>query len=166
MRSKPAFVICVIMACGILPAQDNESSRSSLKGLGGIGVVIADSDPALECEGFGKDQLRTDVEGPLRRSGIKILQEADLLKTPGKPHLYVTLSLVNMAAVPQRAYYINLEFIQDVTLLRNPEQVGRAVTWSISVEGAAGSGDIGKIADSLTALVERFIGAYRSVNPK
>lgn len=166
MRSISAFVFEIMLACGILLAQDNEFSRPSLKGLGSIGVAIADSDPALECEGFGKDQLRTDVEGRLRQSGIKILSEAELLKTPGSPHLYVSLSFVNMAALPQRAYYITLEFIQEVTLRRNPEQVSSAVTWSVSVEGTASSENISKISDGLTALVDRFIGAYRSMNPK
>ncbi len=165
MKITSAFAFGIILACAILPAQDNESSRASLKGLWGIGVVIADADPAMECEGFGKDQLRTDVEGPLRRAGIKILSEAELLKTPGEPHLYVSLSLANVAATPQRAYYASVEFIQDVALYRSPKQVCRAVTWSASVEGMAGSNDIGKITDSLAALMDRFISAFRSVNP-
>ncbi len=166
MKRGSVFAVGIALSCALVLAQESESYRLSLKGLGAIGVSIADIDPALECEGFGKDRLRSDVEGPLRQAGIKILTQTELLKAQGNPQLYVNLSLINLTAQSQRVYNIRLDFIQEVALLRDPQQVCRAVTWSVSFEGIAGSDDIDKIVGGrLTDLVDRFIAAYRSVNP-
>ena len=165
MKKISAFVAGIVLSCGAALAQGSGDSRSSLKGLSAIAVLVADFDPSLECEGVQKNQLQTDVEGRLSKAGIKILAKEDLPKIQGNPHLLVSLSIMKLDTQSLHTYYISIEFIQDVVLRRNPGQNCPAVTWSVSVAGTGESVDMQRISNSLTGLVDRFISAYQSVNP-
>jgi hypothetical protein len=52
-------------------ADDDPTSRETLRGLIGVRVVVAQLDPAVQRLGLSMPQVQTDVELRLRAAGIR-----------------------------------------------------------------------------------------------
>jgi hypothetical protein len=61
---------------------------------------------------------------------------------------------------------MDLALIQNVTLVRNPNQASYAITWSTGGVGLIGRKSLGDLRESIRELTEIFVKAYQSVNPK
>ena len=73
--------------------QDEEVTRSTLRGFSGVHVVVQPVAPQIEKEGLTTDQIQKDTEAKIRAAGMKVLSKAEFLKTPGKPYLDVNANI-------------------------------------------------------------------------
>ena len=150
--SKPAFAL------------DDELSRQTLKGIQGVHVVIESLTPEIGGEELDKEGLRKGTVQKLEGGGITVLSEPEIQMTPGRPHIYVHTSILKYNYVPVYIYRNRVEFAQDVYLVRDYEVKTGAVTWSVSAIGLASK--LEDIGASMEKLVDYFVEAYVSVNPK
>ncbi len=150
--SKPAF------------AQDDEFSRQTLRGLQGVQIVIEPLRPEIKGDELTVDRLRTNTKQKLERAGIKVLSETENQMTSGKPYIYVHSNISKYRYFLGYIYTNRIELVQDVYLVRAHNIKTGAVTWSISTTGLAPK--LEDIRTSMEDLVDYFIKAYLSVNPK
>ncbi len=143
--------------------------RRSLTGLKAVQVMVEDLHPDAERDGLHRTTIQTDVELKLRQAGIKVLTEAESLASPGMPYLYI-----NVGTLPpetQRglyAYSIAVRLQQNARLERDPRiLVASAATWSAPVQfGTVGTTNLQQLRGTVKDLVDQFINAWLSVNPK
>ena len=167
-RSLRLFVIGMLMLMASpLFALNSELNRSTLQGLKGVRVLVEDFAPEVEREGLVKNQIQKDVEDKLRAGGMKVLTQEEALKIPGEPYLYVNLN-VNFSKDEEEvcSYSIDIALIQNVNLVRNPKQTTYAITWSTGGVGLIGKKSLGQLKESVEDVIDIFIKAFFSVNPK
>jgi hypothetical protein len=157
------LVLLAITTVGL--AGDDEYSRPTLRGLGGIRVTVADLDPKAKDFGLDTAVIQTDVELKLRQAGIKVVTRAESFKVPGMPELYINVMVLRSAA-GFYAYYVEVELQQGTRLYRDPKVDSFAATWSSGGLGALGTADPRAVRDHIKDQVDQFINAYLSVNPK
>ncbi len=169
MASKMGFLLIGILFFIASPlfALNSELNRTSLQGLKGIRVLVEDLNPEVERSGLTKAGLQKEVEGWLRAAGIRILSEGEAAQVPGDPYLYLNLNI----SLPKReeepcAYSIDIGLIQNVTLIRNPRETTYGITWSSGGVGLIGKKSLPQLKESVEDIVNIFIKAYFSVNPK
>lgn len=168
-KAKYWVVLIIVLALMMLDSlafgqHDSKSSRQTLRGIREIFVLVESLKPEIDRDGLLTDQLQTIAEYKLRLAGIKVcsLQQS----TPLTPYIYIYVN-TNIVKVKDKyicAYSVNLELIQPIALLRDPSISANAATWLYGMTGA-----ISGLEDIRTAtkdLVDRFINAYLSVNPK
>lgn len=145
-------------------AQDDEISRQTLRGLQGVQVVMEPLRPEIKGDGLTVDGLRTNTEKKFEIAGIKVLSETENQMTPGSPYIYVHSNVSKYRYLLGYIYTNRVELVQDVYLVRAFKIKAGAVTWSISTTGFAPK--LEDIRTSMEDLVDNFIRAYLSVNPK
>jgi hypothetical protein len=170
MREKAFYFsvlwICILVASPLF-ALNSEMNRSTLQGLKGFKVLVEDLAPEVEREGLVKDPLQKGIEDKLRAAGIKVLTQEEAAQTPGEPYLYVNINVtLPKGEEAVCSYSIDFALIQNVTLVRNPKQTTYAITWSTGGVGLIGKKSLGELKESVEELVEIFIKAHSSVNPK
>jgi hypothetical protein len=156
-----------IFVASPLYALNSEINRATLKGLRGVRVLVEDLAPEVERDGLVKDQLQKSVEGMLRSAGIRVLTQEEAVKAPGEPYLYVNIN-TNFAKGEEEicSYSIDVALIQNVTLVRVPKQASYAVTWSTGGVGLIGKKSLSELKGSVEEIVDIFVKAFFSVNPK
>jgi hypothetical protein len=149
----------LLLGAGTAWASDAKEARETLKGIKAIQVLVEDLRSEAERDGITKSQMQTDVELRLRQSGIQVV-------TDNLAYLYVNVDALKLASVPGYAYSVEVEFKQPVTtLLTGQSAVGS--TWSVGSIGTTPlTGASQNVREAVRDLVDRFINAYLSVNPK
>jgi hypothetical protein len=143
---------------------DSKSSRQTLRGIREIFVLIEPLKPEIDRDGVLTDQLQTETEYKLRLAGIKVCSLQQRTPLTSYIYIYVNTNIVKVKDKYICAYSAHLELIQPIALLRDPSISTNAATWLYGMAGA-----ISELKDLRTAtndLVDRFINAYLSVNPK
>ena len=149
-------------------ALDNKLNRHSLYGLKEISVLI-ELPSGLRDTPLSERQIRNDVEVKLRSAGIKVGFMEESVDFASRPCLYVRVSSIK----PQSGFpcivpfYVNISLYQEVYLKRDPSIALTGETWSagevvLSETQRASSFIRGNIQE----LMDSFINAYLSVNPK
>ena len=148
-------------------AVNGRSNRATLRGLKGVGILVEQLPPEVEREGLVRNQLQMEAESKLRMAGIKVLTKEECSKTPGEPYLYININ-VNLAKTESEIYPYTIDamLIQKVSLLRAPEQITYAVTWSTGGVGSIGKPILSQLRESVAEVVDLFINAYLGENPK
>jgi hypothetical protein len=136
-----------------------------LRGLSGVYVFVEPGDDDAKRAGLDDQTIRTDVELKLRLAGIKVLTLEEEVVSPGYPSLYIDLNLLSQVGFS--VYSVRVELQQKVLLWRDKsvELIG-VPTWSSSGLGIAGQDVASKIRGAIRDLVDSFVNAYLSVNPK
>jgi hypothetical protein len=172
MRDKKCLMILIVMILSFgltssLPAVNGKSNRATLKGLGGVGVLIERLPGEVEAEGLTRNQLQAAVESRLRNAGIRVLTREECQRTPGEPYLYININ-VNIAKTESETYPYSIDavLIQKVSLLRDPELTTYAVTWSTGGVGSISKEILRQLADNVEGITDLFIKAYFAENPK
>lgn len=161
---RRCYPLALLLFATLAWASDDPTDRATLKGVPSVCLVV-DVSSAASKGGVGKKALQAQMEGRLRQAGIAIEPAA-------KTCLYLdTRALQPMArngkSLPLFAIDCRLEFLQTVTLTRDPAAKTFAPTWSSANMATAPAEDLGPTAlDLATGLVDRFAAAYRSVNPQ
>ena len=143
------------------------SNRATLRGLKGVGVLVEKLPPEVEKEGLSADQLQEEIGSKLRNAGIRVLTKEEASGASGEPYLYININ-VNIAKTEADiySYSIDLLFIQKVSLQRDPRLMSYAVTWSTGGVGSIGKPILNQLRESVNDMVDVFIKAYLSENPR
>ena len=149
-----------------LVAQD-DSSAQSLRGITSMDVVVEDvpGDVASQTN-MSTQQIQTDVELRLRRAGIVIAKKSEAFLS------------VSLNAIPQQfsdgrmvgitTYSVFISFYQLVTVERAPQKFFAASTWHAQTLAYSNTGQVLEVCRGrvIPDLIDRFLNAYLSVNPK
>jgi hypothetical protein len=159
----------LLLAASAATAEDNESSRRSLKGLKGVHVAVENLSAEVERDGLNETSIQTDVELKLRQAGIRVLTAAEMFAAPGRPILFINVNPKSDArgVGVLYAFFIDVELRQSVQLDRDPSiWPGTAATWNVASIGTVGRSNLRELRDIIKDQVDQFINAYLSVNPK
>lgn len=152
----------------IAVASDDKIDRATLKGVNAVCMVIEISDQAKST--VNKDNLEAAMEGRLHRAGIPVDKSATTclylniraLQAIGKPGLVAKRE----KPIPLYALDVRLEFLQTVTLSRDPAAKAYAPTWSSANLATVAAADLDSAAADMTGgLLQLFVAAYKSANP-
>jgi hypothetical protein len=158
-------LLVLILVCGNASAQDIEQTRNTLRGL--TGIYVMPENPLEEDAvrgGLSQDHIRAEVETKLRHAGIRVLSREEWEQEPGKPYLQVWPRVLKGGVLGGYMYHITVEFKQYVTLFRSASVQVFGSTWSTEYMGY--TPELRDIRDRMKERIDRFIDAYRSVNPK
>jgi hypothetical protein len=143
-----------------LGGSDSDLERATLRGINEFSVVVEDPGLRVAEEGLRKDQIQADAELRLRKASIPITE------FKGGAFLYVSTNLVALKDGRGFAYSLKVSFDQTVVVVTN-KVVTATSTWSVGSVGFAGSSVVTQsVREDIGDLVDRFINAYLSVNPK
>jgi hypothetical protein len=140
-------------------ADDTPEERATLRGIKAVRLVVWDLHPDAEADGLTAGQLRSDVEGRLRKAGIAMSQSA-------KTFLNVT---VNTSGRENGWYFcvIEVNIAQRVALVRDRKTIIVVATWRIGNFGGVSAPELSRyVRGTVADQVEMFIRAYREQNPK
>jgi hypothetical protein len=167
-----AFLSLVVMA-NPATAQDDDSTRRTLRGLPGVEVGVEPIPRDGEDRGLTTKAIQIDVELQLRLAGIRVLTDSDVYRpldpagrpssaaTARRPYLYVIVNVFGRNNT--WAYAIEVTLRQDAVLANGV--TAWADTWSVGGVGLAGA-DLRGVRDVVKDNVNQFINAWLSVNPK
>ena len=159
--SLVAGALAGLLGAGAARAGDSEVNRLSLKGIPAVRVLVEMREPEEDWKGLTRPQVRTEVEERLRRAGIAVTTER------GTPYLYVNVEAVKDTALQVYGYIIDVELRQAARVMRNPDIVVFADTWSIHSIGTVGEADLAHhLRVKLSTHVDLFVDAYLAMNPK
>jgi hypothetical protein len=142
-----------------VPAQNSPGVRS-LKGISAVSVLVEDLPNGAKVLGLTKEMIQTDIELKLRLAGMRVVTDAEGLKIPGSPTFYVVVNLTDDAS----AACIGVELDQSAQLLRDGQFAPSVDTWSKGIVMSHPTAQT--IRDNSKDLVDMFLNAWLSVNPK
>lgn len=142
------------------------AARQTLTGLSGVNVEVSGVTPDVGKGGLTAEILHTDVETPLRKAGIRILGQGEVLSTSGVPRLTLTLTTQKDEVGLTYVFGIELALVQDVGLVRDTKIVARAATWSIGAVALVGAGDLEDVRPIVWKQVDHFVAEYQAANQK
>jgi hypothetical protein len=167
------FAVAFFIPCFFAPENSFPfSCAECLKGIEGVEVLVEEVKADLENYNLTAIQIQTNVEAKLREAEIKVLskEENEKVQPLRKPYLYVK---INSHKLPWRreviAYSIEIALKQLVTLPAQPQSERKpfyAPTWYKNIVGAAIPKDFAEIRDGVNLLMDKFIEAYLTANPK
>jgi hypothetical protein len=158
------LIICVLFA-GLATAAEGKLGRETLRGITSIEVVVESPDSEAIRDGLTKDQIQTDVELRLRKAGVRVIGSDDPEATKA-PFLAISANLLKGRSIDGYAYSCQVALFQGVMVLSNSTAT-LASTWSIEMTGIAGTNNmVMAVRNSIGDLVDKFLNAYLSVNPK
>lgn len=170
MRKGKLWIVLIPLTLTLLQldcfafAADNQLTRETLRGLEGVRVALEPLKWIIEQRGLTTAQLQNDTELKLRLAGIKVTPSEESPVIPGKPLLYVNAKVIKQGSKERYILHVRVELSQGVALVRAPKVRSSAATWSVSVTGI--SPKLSPVRDQVKELVDLFINAYLSVNPK
>jgi len=162
-KKKLAGILAVVIL--LLPSLSLALTldQMALRGLKGVHVLVLDTGQAIKCVGLTQDQIQTDVQLRLRKSGIKVMNKEEVLITPGNPNLCVTLFAYSIGKETY-AYSINVMLYEQVTLARGFKSL--ATIWFNGWVGGVFASNGNYIRGTVGDLLDKFINDYLAANPK
>ena len=137
--------------------------QDTLRGLKGVMILIEDIDTDVENYGLTKSLLKREVESRLREADIPVLTREEAFKTPGKPYLYLTLTTHN-TGIELYSFAVQIQFNQDVCMIREPSIRASGTTWIANVVGIVGARNLPAITEDVNDLTDKFIHDYLAAN--
>ncbi len=147
-------------------ALDTPNERVTLAGLTGVHVVVDEVGPEAERAGLTRAELQVDLEGRLRRAGLRVFTPAEALASAGRPTVHLRVALFRTREAPDLyVYSVDLTLRQQIRLVRDRAIESFAVTWSDTREvGAVPAGRLSGVRDVVRAKVDQFARAWETVN--
>ncbi len=170
---KARELVAVVAAMVVLGAVTLAHTRhggtgSSVQGLHGMFVSVHIDGKSLTAAGLTNPQVWSAVVLRLRLAGLKVLNEEERQKTPGKPYLYVSLSdtLLSKQAEHPAGYVCTCSFdlMQEVTLARPPQFPVEACTWSRGATLIVPPNDTAEVRIVVDNLAKEFADAVAEAN--
>jgi len=164
-KSTSTLLLTLIALASSAVASDDKSDRASLRGLKSVCIVVEITATPQDGASLTKQSLQAEIQARLDSAGITVDKDATAC---------VYLNLRPLSAIGKNgkpiglyALEMSLQFLQMVALARDPSLKTYSPTWSVANMATVPLGDLrntaSQIADDLT---DRFVEAYRSVNPK
>jgi hypothetical protein len=145
-------------------AVDDEAARATLTGLPGVVVRVWDLDPELAPRGVTQQQVQTEVERQVRRAGITVFVHEDARAPADVAVLTVSVTTLRHPG-GLYAYTVDLAVYQTAVLRRDPTPHSLA-TWTVGSLALVEASDVRALFTSVHEQVEKFIKAYRAMNPR
>lgn len=148
------------------PALDTPNERVTLAGLTGVHAVVDEVGPEAEAAGLTRAALQADLEGRLRRGGLRVFTPAEALASTGRPTVHLRVALLRPPEAPGLfVYSVDLTLRQQVRLVRDRSIESFVITWSDTREvGAVAPGRLAAVRDAARAKVDQFVQAWQTVN--
>ena len=167
-RLTSGAAILVVLGHLVAPARaiDTPNERITLVGLTAVHVVMDEIGDTGERQGVSRARLQSEVEGRLRRAGLRVLTPAEALTSTGRPTLHLRVSVREVAdPAAVHVFSVDLTLRQHVRLVRDRAIESYAITWSEHrVVGAARAGLPGVVRSALLEKVDEFVAAWRMAN--
>jgi hypothetical protein len=152
-------VLLFAFPVAIQGASDAALDRATLRGLRTINIVIDHLDAGLEKEGITESVLQARLMNKLQDAGIPVNQTAS--------------EFVALRVTPVRSgrgswgLSIMIGCYQPVTLVRDKNLKTATQTWEVETILLADSKQLYRASmESVDELADRFVTAFRSVNPR
>ena len=136
----------------------------SLRGLQGVRVAVEKLSAEIERDGLSQAELKIDMEQKLRLAGLNVLTIEETRELPGAPYLRLGVQVLKSRS-GFYVYSVGIELRERVHPLRRPRQSTWATTWD-SLERFGWSSNTSDIRKTAKDVVDEFVNAYLSVNPK
>ncbi len=154
--SRSILALSLLLASTPTVNADTPIEAASLRGLASLHVLVEYLPESAKQLGISEDTLRTFAELKLRQNGITVTDANGSL-----PYLYVNLTV---AGSPKPvAASLEISIVQPARLLRDNSLI-LATTWDVSE--TISIPDAKSLREGLADLVDRFLNAWLSVNPK
>ena len=160
MLAKCVFLLIPLAAL----ASDDKTDRATLRGIKGVCTVVEVLDQTKDAVNLlSQEKLLSVIQGKLQEAGIPLDKDSTTclyfsvrpLPAMGKNNKPIGLYAVDF----------KLEFLQAVTLARDPAVRAYAQTWSVANLANVPADYLEQTAREVAVdLVSRFTRAYRSVN--
>ena len=161
--------LLLTLTIGSASAIDSEQTRKTLVGLQGVYVLVEELQPNIQkyASKFDLDKasLQKNAESQLREAGIRVLGREEWLKTPGRPVLYINVNTHEQEKY-WFAYNVEVELQQVAAMEANPAIKSLVGTWTVNIAGMVNIGTVNALRDRVKNLMDIFIKAYLSANPK
>jgi hypothetical protein len=164
-------VLNVLIACLVSSsatralADDQKNDRATLRGIASVVVLVGNFGSDTKSDGLTEDQVQTDTELRLRKAGVKVLTLSDVV---GNRAFILLIKSTFVKPKSSELYAVNcsVSLVQYVIVSANG--VGTtASTWSDAVLLTVGSSKMSMaVRETIGDLVDEFVNAYLSVNPK
>ncbi len=160
MHWKIAFLLVVLtLPLQLGAANDAPLDRATLRGLQAVGVVIDTLDKELAHENLTEDALQSRMEQRLQKAGIPPGKDANVF-------LGLRVTQVRGKRGPV-AVCLSIGLYQPVVLSRDKNIRSVTQTWEVVTTLMADSKVLFDASmSSVDELIDRFVAAYQSVNPK
>jgi hypothetical protein len=159
-------------AAAALSASDDKLDRATLRGLRTVCTVV---EILGAPEGFtvSKNSLAFEIEGRLTAAGIPVDRNATTclyLKIQQLPAIGRAGLPIGKGSSKQIGLYavaFDLEFLQAVTLARDPSAKAYATTWSVSNLATVPTEELSAtVRQAAVDLVDQFVRAFKEANQK
>ncbi len=141
---------------------DDKLARDSLRGINNLGIVIDWDSSGMDPEKLKsiKEKLKRNANQRLQQKGIKVYSGNSNVKPP-----FLCMEIETMKCDKKtHALYMTAKAMQEV-VLKNKQSINAiSPTWSSG--GILGIIAEESIQDVASKLIDEFITAYMSVNPK
>lgn len=141
---------------------DDKQARDSLRSIKHIGIVVDWDSSGMEEEELNplKEKIEKHVFQRLQLKGIKVNAATSNDMPP-----FLSLEIESVKCGDRtHALYVTVKAMQEVVLKNNQSINAVSPTWSSG--GVIGITDEESIQDVVSTLVDEFVTAYLSVNPK
>lgn len=163
---KRLTLLAVVLLLAGLTARamlQRSNTSASLRGLDGVyvAVQIVDEQPG----NITANRVETLVKTALSNAGIPVNTAPKKLN--GDANLSVTVDTIKQPQLNVYVFTVEVAVTQDVQLTRQPRSAPvSARTWSKTIQGITIPNRTDVIEQAIKQQVNRFIAAYRAVNPK
>jgi hypothetical protein len=126
-----------------------------------LNVLVEPLDPEMERLGLTKEQIQTDVEIKLRKTGFNVKGKDEFFF----PYIYLYINLGSFHSDSGSvAYTIGTSLNQEVLLDRNKTVNTIASTWSTGSIGIVGQSNVRQLRDKISDQVDEFINNWLKAN--
>lgn len=161
-----ALSVCIVTGWAGGSSAKLSPEQESLKGVKSITVHASCSGDATEA-GLSEEHIRKDVRRQLEAAGVKVMPSQVWEAVPGRCRLRIMVKVYKPPRTETLIYNLKVDFLQTVTLERNPEMKIDATTWELTWFANGYSRSLAEaISQNLKVLTASFIRDYRAANPK
>ena len=155
------FLVAALLAAplAVHGAGDAALDRATLRGLKTLNIVIDKLEPDLEKEGINVGALQSRLMNKMQDASIPVNQTADE---------FVALRITSVhASRGPYALSITIALYQPVVLARDAKSRTATQTWEVETILISDVKQLFRATmESVEELADRFVLAFRSVNPK
>ncbi|MCX6345024.1 MAG: hypothetical protein NT018_08105 [Armatimonadetes bacterium] len=159
------IAIMIITLCAVTGAAWAARANielNSLRGLGGVYLIVQAPSDEMAADGLSKDMIKAGVNKQFEKAGIKLLSDAKDLKDNDAIFLIALSSVKSKTGA--YACSVDAQLIQITSLARDPKVMVPATTWTNGVVAIVDKDSLTKLREKITSLVDEFIKDYQSVN--
>lgn len=162
-------LLFMIFLSAILPlgnsfGYDDQTARDTLRGISAITVSVNYWGTKSEPPGLSKEQVKNNVELRLRDAGIRVVDSDEAVRLKHvSAELLVSIDCIDYQSI--YACHLDTQAVQGVRVEKN-DQFTVTPTWSVKRFILLGTQRMRAIHDETRDMVDQFLNAYFTVNPR